>query len=280
MKYKLLSGLMATGTVLGVLCSVNQASANTNVSQQDYNQQYSNSGNDVPKLTYEQWQYFNGFVNDERLGINQGDLPQINFDSLRWESGANDVEVFFINEGAGFRNQLFYSVDDGNSQEIVFDDVSSPLSILPEEDGPLALGQGVNLGNFAGDTFIEFFILSDGYNGGHNYFGSNREEISNEFNLDGFNRDGFNHLLGYEVEFGGEKFVMLGFEDDWISEQANLSGDQDFNDVVFVVKGLTHTPNPPSGSVSTPEPGTLVGTLFAFGVMGLTSVQKRQGKKS
>ncbi|NEQ04992.1 MAG: PEP-CTERM sorting domain-containing protein [Moorea sp. SIO2B7] len=74
--------------------------------------------------------------------------------------------------------------------------------------------------------------------------------------------------------------MMLGFEDDWISQQAHDSGDQDFNDVVFVISGLTHTPRPPSGSVSTPEPGTLVGTLFAFGVMGLTSVQKRQGKKS
>ncbi|NET67442.1 MAG: PEP-CTERM sorting domain-containing protein [Moorea sp. SIO1G6] len=74
--------------------------------------------------------------------------------------------------------------------------------------------------------------------------------------------------------------MMLGFEDDWISEQAHESGDQDFNDVVFVLKGLTYTPSPASGSVSTPEPGTLVGTLFAFGVMGLTSVQKRQGKKS
>ncbi|NEP52389.1 MAG: DUF4114 domain-containing protein [Moorea sp. SIO3C2] len=281
MKYKLLSALMATGTVLGVVCSANEASANTNVSQQQYDQQYSNSGNDVPKLTYEQWQYFNGFVNDERLMINQEDLPEIDLNTLRWESGANDVEVFFINEGAGFRNQLFYSVDDGNSKEMVFDDVSSPLSILPEEDGSLALGQGVNLGSFADDTFMEFFILSDGYNGGHNYFGSNREEIRNEFNLEGFNRDGFNHLLGYEVEFGGENFIMLGFEDDWISEQANKSGDQDFNDVVFVLKGLTHTPpGPPSSSVSTPEPGTLVGTLFAFGVMGLTSVQKRQGKKS
>ncbi|NES84377.1 MAG: hypothetical protein F6K10_24850 [Moorea sp. SIO2B7] len=94
--------------------------------------------------------------------INQEDLPEIDFNFLRWESGANDVEVFFINEGAGFRNQLFYSVDNGNSKEIVFDDVSSPLSILPNDDGLLALGQGVNLGNFVGDTFIEFFIKSDG----------------------------------------------------------------------------------------------------------------------
>ncbi|NEO37562.1 MAG: DUF4114 domain-containing protein [Moorea sp. SIOASIH] len=274
MKYKLLSGLMATATVLGVLCSANEASASTNgsdVSQQEYDQQYSNSGNDLPKLTYEEWQHFNDIVNPERVRIDQLDLPEIDFDNLRWESGANDVEVFFINEGAGFRNQLFYSVDGGNIKEIVFDDVSSPLSILPNGDGPLALGQGVNVGNFAGNTFIEFFLLSDGYNGGHNYFGFDPQE----------NPDGFNHLLGYEVEFGGDKFVMLGFEDDWISQQAHESGDQDFNDVVFVVKGLTDTPpGSPSGSVSTPEPGTIVGTLFAFGVMGLTSVKKRQGKKS
>ncbi len=270
MKYKLLSALMATGTVLGVVCSVNQASANTNVSPQQYDQQYSNSGNDVPKLTYEQWQYFNGFVNEERLMINQEDLPEIDFNSLRWESGAQDVEVFFINEGAGFRNQLFYSVDGGDNKTKVFDDISSRLSILPEEDGTLALGQGANLGNFAGDTFIEFFLLSDGYNNGHNFFGFDPQK----------NPDGFNHLLGYELEFGGEKFVMLGFEDDWISQQAHESGDQDFNDNVLLVRGLTYTLDPASSSVSTPEPGTLVGTLFAFGLMGLTSVQKRQGKKS
>lgn len=270
MKYKLLSGLMATATVLGVFCSANEASANTNVSQEQYDQQYSNSGNDEPKLTYEQWQYFNGFVNDERLMINQENLPEVDLNTLRWESGAQDVEIFFINEGAGFRNQLFYSVDDGNTKEIVFEDVSSPLGILPNDDGALALGQGVNLGNFSGDTLIEFFVKSDGYNGAHNFFGFDTQQ----------NPDGFNHILAYELEFGGEKFVMLGFEDDWISEQAYESGDQDFNDVVFVLKGLTHTPTPPSSSVPTPEPGTLVGTLFAFGVMGLTSVKKRQGKKS
>ncbi|NEO00029.1 MAG: DUF4114 domain-containing protein [Moorea sp. SIO3I7] len=267
MKYKLLSALMATGTVLGVLCSANQASATTNgsdVSEQEYNQQYSNSGNDEPKLTYDQWQFFNDFVNYERLMINQDDLPEVDLNNLRWESGANDVELFFINEGATYRNQLFYSVDGGNTKEMVFNDVSSPLSILPEEDGSLALGQGVNLGNFAGNTFIEFFIKSNGHNGGRNFFGFDTQQ----------NPDGFNHLLGYELEFGGEKFVMLGFEDIW------GGGDQDYNDNVMVVRGLTHTPNLPSNSVSTPEPGTLLGTLFAFGVMGLTSVQKRQGKKS
>ncbi len=68
---------------------------------------------------------------------------------------------------------------------------------------------------------------------------------------------------------------MLRFEDIW------GGGDNDFNDTVFALKGLTHTPpRPPSSSVPTPEPGTLLGTLFAFGVMGLTSVQKRQAKKS
>ncbi|WP_424094627.1 hypothetical protein [Moorena producens] len=45
-------------------------------------------------------------------------------------------------------------MDGGKTKEIVFDDVSSPLSILPNHDGSLALGQGVNLGNFAGNTFI------------------------------------------------------------------------------------------------------------------------------
>ena len=81
---------------------------------------------------------FNSMVNTERLHLADSEisLHELDVESLRWSGGADSVDVFFINEGAGHRNQLFYSAN-GGENHIIFDDIASTESILSETQGNL-----------------------------------------------------------------------------------------------------------------------------------------------
>lgn len=70
-------------------------------------------------------------VNQERLALDELTLPELDPTTLQWVDGAESVDVFFLDEGAGFRNQLLFSVNGGELQTI-FDDIASVESILPE----------------------------------------------------------------------------------------------------------------------------------------------------
>ena len=249
MNIKLFTGLVAALTILNTVFPAADAQAVTDVSETQYNNQYEGVSEDVLRLDYESWSIFNDLVNTERQAID--DLPLVDLNTLSWDNGVDDVEVYFINEGATFRNQLFLTTDDNQTQEIVFDDVSSPLSIIPEEDGPLALGQGKSLGSFEGNTFLEFYLVGNGANGGENIYRYNAEDSS----------DGIAHLLGYQV---GD-YVLLGFED------IAGGGDFDFNDTVFAVKGVVGETIPPA---SVPEPAAGLG-LAAVGAFGFMKKKKK-----
>ncbi|MDB9313850.1 DUF4114 domain-containing protein [Spirulina sp. CS-785/01] len=235
MKFKTFTGFIAVATAAATLFSVTGASAQS-ISQEKYDQQYENNADQL-RLDYEDWKTFNDLINKERKLMDAIDLPKVDLSKLRWEGGVNDVEVYFINEGAGYRNQLFYSTDGGDNKTKIFDDLSSPNSILKNSDGPLSLGEGRDLGDFEGDTFIEFFLKSNGKNGGDHFFGFDSAE----------NPDNFDHLIGYEMD----DFVVLGFEDLW------NGGDKDYNDTVFAVQGVT----------TVPEPASVLGILGVGGVM-------------
>lgn len=237
-------GLMALVATTATLLTAESASAQ--VTRQQYDQQYENAPSDLLRLDFDAWTQFNDLVNDERNSLNTLNLPQADLSKLRWSGGVQDVEVFFINEGAGYRNQLFYSVDSGTTKNKIFDDISSPLSILSNSNGPLKLGEGASLGNFAGNTFIDFFVKSNGKNGGQQFLG---------FDPD-LNPDNLTHILGYTV---GD-YLLLGFED------IVGGGDEDYNDVVFAVKGVT---------TSVPEPSLILGLL---GASSLMMIRKRHAQ--
>ncbi len=240
MNSKQWTGLAAGIAAASVLAT---GSASAQVTQTQYEAQYQDATTDLLRLDYSTWSNFNALVNGERDSLDALDLPAVDLSALSWSGGVQDVEVYFINEGAGYRNQLYYSVDSGDSKEVVFDDVSSPLSILPNYDGPLSLGQGVSLGNFTGETFIDFFLKSNGANGGSKFLGFDPTQ----------NSDGLQHILGYNL---GE-YVLLGFED------IVGGGDLDYNDTVFVVKGVTAPP------ADVPEPAALLGLLGIGSLLGL-----------
>ncbi|MBE9139372.1 DUF4114 domain-containing protein [Nodosilinea sp. LEGE 07088] len=183
------------------------------------------------------------------------DSYQLDTSKLFW-NGVDPVEVYFINEGAGYRNQLFYSAYDdmGNLQksEMIFSDVSSPDSILRNANGPLTLGQGVSLGKFAGPTQLDFSIKSNGANGGTAMLGTNAAK----------NPHGLQHVVGFQHN----DWIILGFED------IVGGGDLDYNDVVFAVRGI-QAGAPPAKDV--PEPSALLG-IAVLGMAGVATHRRRK----
>lgn len=230
-------GLMALVATTASVFTAQSAAAQ--VTQSKYDAQYTDAPSSLLRLDFDTWNMFNSVVNVERQELTTLDRPQADLSKLRWGGGVQDVEVFFINEGAGYRNQLFYSVDGGTSKNMIFDDISSPLSILPE-DGPMKLGQGTSLGSFTGNTFIDFFVKSNGARGGQHFLGFDPDQNPNK-------SKGLSHVIGYTFD----DYLLLGFED------IIGGGDLDFNDVVFVVKGVKTT---------IPEPSLMIG-LIATGAM-------------
>ena len=50
-------------------------------------------------LSYDQWTTFNQLAtNEERLAIENSDLNPISLDDVTWETGAENIEVFFVND--------------------------------------------------------------------------------------------------------------------------------------------------------------------------------------
>lgn len=128
------------------------------------------------------------------------------------------VRVYYVHEGAGYRNTLGYSTSLAGSntpgtRHIIFPDVSDGTW-----GGPVLLDDGdwVELGDFPAGTQFEFFIVRDAVNGGREIF-TNKDEL---------NPDGIQHLAAWLL---GDRYVLLGFED------IVGGGDLDYNDVVFVV---------------------------------------------
>lgn len=202
---------------------------------------------------------------------------QLDASKLFW-NGVNPVEVHFINEGAGYRNQLLYSATNGEGalikSEMIFNDVSSRDSILPNSNGPLTLGQGVSLGGFSGPTQLNFSIISDGFNLAKPGSGATasamasyeRQVARRTLGADPTqNVDGLQHV----VAFQHNDWVILGFED------IIGGGDLDYNDVVFAVRGVQQ--GPPATDV--PEPATVI-SLLVVGLGGITTLRRNAMPKA
>ncbi|WP_017300045.1 DUF4114 domain-containing protein [Nodosilinea nodulosa] len=198
---------------------------------------------------------------------------QLDASKLFW-NGVDPVEVYFINEGAAYRNQLSYSAYDdmGNLKQsaMIFNDISSPDSILSERNGALALGQGVSLGGFVGATQLDFSIISDGFNLAKPGPKAKAKDIAKyESELakrtlgtdPTKNSDGLQHV----VAFQHNDWIILGFED------IVGGGDLDYNDVIFAVRGIQE--GAPSEDV--PEPSALLGMLV-LGIGGFTTLRRRK----
>ncbi|MGA9378436.1 MAG: DUF4114 domain-containing protein [Phormidium sp.] len=206
------------------------------------------------QLTNSMWSEFNQYVQKERLQLQGAELLELDSGSLRWANGVDNAEIYFINEGAAFRNALYYSVNNGPEQ-LIWGDIASPNSIIKEANGPMTLGQGFSLGSYKGDTQLSFSLAANG-NKNRRYGG-----------VAANNPDGLQHIIAYNVKAGGENWVLMGFEDLFGAKGAtggsNQKSDRDFNDVVVAIRGVKGT------AVGVPEPSAMLALLGVGSFLGL-----------
>lgn len=147
---------------------------------------------------------------------------------LRTESD-KPIRIYFIHEGAGYHNSLGMAATPAGAPEmgekgLIFPDASffSPRSTRRTANVPLVAGDFVELGTGAPGIQLDFFCIADGARMRPG------QDKTTWYNNVALNPDGYQHVVAFLLP--GSRYVMIGFEDLWY-----LSGDKDYNDVVFVV---------------------------------------------
>jgi hypothetical protein len=192
-----------------------------------------------------------------------------------------DVKVSFINENAGYRNQLaFQSTGTTNATGLLFNDISCKQSVDPTCADPnngsantLRTGDTVKMGMIQAGSQLNFNLRANGLNRGNDayIFGTQAAQ----------NADGLQHVMAYTY---GSKYLVMGFEDLYGSggtQQGTFleKSDRDFNDTVFVVDiGEKNVACLNSGrcSTATPEPAAAAG-LVGLGLTAAVLKRRRRG---
>lgn len=174
----------------------------------------------------------------------------------------HDVTVWFLDEGAGYRNELAYETfGDTNDKGIIFDDVSKG-----KKQSQLQMGDYVELGSFTAGTQFNFLLRADGADGAKT---SNGDIYGADASL---NADSLEHMIATEITVDGREYMLMGFED------LRNGGDKDYNDTLFVVDfgegNLTNRRFAQAASV--PEASNMAAI---FGVTGAALMFRRRRKK-
>jgi Domain of unknown function (DUF4114)/PEP-CTERM motif len=275
MKLNLLTALIAaTATLSGLVSKVETASAtgfnwNSSWTQSTIYSKSQTGFNDTP---------FQQFVQAENVVLPNSGQLKLDPSKLNLKYD-HDVSVYFINEGAGYRNQLaFDATGTTNKSGLLFNDISCEGSKCLGNWGgnALKLGDGVKVGNITGGTQLDFWLRADGLNRGNsaNIFGTDTAS----------NADGLQHAVAYAYN----NYILLAFEDlygglnasgvDSKTGKWNEGSDRDFNDVVVVldigeenVKELIGT--------SVPEPSVTL-SMFAVGAVGMFGLRRRRQSRT
>jgi hypothetical protein len=265
MKTTLLTGLIAAVTFTGVLANATSASAiSSSSSVWDQTQSTIIKGFDAAP--------FQKFVQAERVALPNAGQFKLDPTKLKLKYDHN-VSAYFINEGAGYRNQLAYeSTGATNQTGLMFKDISCEGAGCVGAWGgnALKLGDGVNIGTLKGGSQLDFFLRADGLNRGSNanVFGTKTTS----------NQDGLQHVVAYAYK----NYLLMGFEDLYGDLNAtggkNERSDRDFNDAIFVVdigeQNVKELINP---TQSTPEPSAIL-SLAGLGAAGLLGLRRRQSQ--
>ena len=271
MKATLLTALIAaTATLTGLASKVETASAANFTWDNSWTQPtiYSESQTGFNNTTFQK------FVQAESVALpNTGqfklDPSKLN---LKYDY---DVSVYFINEGAAYKNQLaFDATGTTNKSGLLFKDASCDGAgcILGGGATALKLGDGVKLGKITGDTQLNLWLRADGLNRGNsaNIFGTNTAS----------NADKLQHAVAYAYN----NYILLGFEDlygglgasgvDSATGKSNEGSDRDFNDVVVVLDIGEKNVKELIGA-SVPEPSVTL-SMFAVGAVSMFGLRRRR----
>lgn len=246
MKTRFLSGLLgAAATVSGIISTEAKALTSNfrEISQPSVMRNADDSH--TPLLT----EMIDNFVQDEQAFLNDAGLYELDASTLTFAYDAKPVEIYFIDEGAGFiTNDLLVSIN-GSYKQIVFGDISCSDCTLKEDNGKYLRGDGVSLGFQPAGTSLDLSL-----------------SVLDLFNYTApgeLNPDGLQHIVAFK--FG--EWAILGFEDLY-----GPDSDRDFNDVVLAIRGVRGVA---ANAQSVPEPSAMV-ALFGMGAFGLLGLRRRK----
>ncbi|NJR49183.1 MAG: DUF4114 domain-containing protein [Leptolyngbyaceae cyanobacterium CSU_1_3] len=209
---------------------------------------------------------FQPFVQAEGIVLAKSKQFKLDPTKLKLKYDYN-VSAFFINEGAGYRNQLaFTSKGATNTSALLFKDISCEGTGCVGGWGgnALKMGDGVSMGQILGGSQLDFSLRADGLNrgAGANVFGTQTA----------MNEDGLQHVVAYAVN---NRYLLLGFEDLYgqknASDGKNENSDRDFNDTVFAIDiGEDNI-----RALKVPEPSVGL-SLLGLGAAGIVLRRRRQ----
>ena len=216
-------------------------------------------------------QPYQAYVQREFVKLEGSNQFRINPNALKLKYDYN-VTTYFINEGAGYQNQLGYtSRGTTNKDGVLFKDISCTGAGCVGDWGgsALKLGDGVKMGKIAAKSTLDFKLRADGYNRGANgyVFGTHDSE----------NPDGLQHAVAYAIK--GTGYILTAFEDLYgtgTSGQGKFGeqSDRDFNDTVFIVDIGKKNVAAVLGQ-DVPEPSVMLSLL---GLSAAGALKLRRGK--
>lgn len=270
LKQKFLTGLFVVATAAtGVLAQATSAAAFTWNNDWQQPEIFSGQSQGFDHTQFQQ------FVQAERAQVENSGQFQVDPTNLFLKYD-HDVKVSFINEGAGYRNQLAFSAEGAtNSTGLLFNDISCSSSdagcVGTWGGDALDLGDTVKMGTVKGGTQLDFFLRGNGLNRGDNAytFGTQTSQ----------NADGLQHVVSYTY---GDRYLVLGFEDLYgtggsSQGKFNENSDRDFNDTVFVVDIGEKNVRFLNGE-DVPEPAAAAGLIGVGGAAWLKRRRKNAAK--
>jgi hypothetical protein len=177
-------------------------------------------------------QAFTQFVQGESIAVKMEDLNARKLDPSKLKLIQDyAVKIYFIDEGAGYQNQLYLDTIDADGKDgMIFYNGSVGTS-----NSTLRKGDYVELGTIPHGASLDFWLRANGYNTSKP---NNTDPSANVWYADiAKNVDGIQHVMAFEYQ----GYLVLAFEDLY------GGGDKDYNDIVFAIDiGATNLAGIPS----------------------------------
>lgn len=265
MKKIILTGLCVATSLMGLAQSA-QADSIWDMPQPTILSKSQTGFNDQP---------FQAYVQEERVALPGTNQFRLNPNQLKLKYDHN-VSTYFINEGAGYRNQLGYVASGTTNQSgLIFKDISCTGASCKGDWGgsALKLGDGVNLGKIEAKTNLDFKLRADGLRRGNDAYVFGTPDTDNP--------DKLQHVVAYGIE--GTGYILLGFEDLYGNSTVgggkfNEESDRDFNDSVFVLDVGKKNVDAFLGK-DVPEPSIML-SLLGLTAAGALKLRRRKGDEA
>lgn len=176
---------------------------------------------------------FQQIINDqlrESVQFNNASGFKLDASKLFLRSASDkSIRVYFLAEGAGYHNSIGFSFTPAGSPTpgtpyLLFPDASVGSKRTTSE--PLVPGDFIDLGVGGNGWQLDFFLISNGVNGGTTWLWNDTQK----------NSDRLQHVVAFVLP--NTPYILLGFED------IVGGGDLDYNDALFVVDiGMVNAQN-------------------------------------